>query len=901
MRRMQAAVGGLIAVVGALLTLSLVSLDAVLWPRVPGPTVPAPATLQALLEEGAQERFSVHATLRTEAPGARILIDETRPDLLSPLHLRTLGAAGDIEHVAVPAIWIPDGPPDLEGALRRNGWELHRAPGPIETLIVGERDGRAVLVDVRAVPPSAGADNLLASGTGQSSRTIQPAPSLGRAIVLETAYLLVLMLLGGLALPRVVSDRLPRPALAMIAGAGLQSLGAYLFVLGRSALAVGGLVAVAVGLHLRRRGLRPGWSRGDLPGLAGAALVIGIVVGVVRRSGFVVIGASGVEHIARAIAMGRGELVLADLNEKRPLATAALQAPGHLLGIEGVHALGWVLLLAGLALLVALPRLLAASGVATNVFAVLLAAALFLNPMVRVMASIFEASLLVASGLLLLLVLWFRAPDPGPGDPLGVAPVAAIVLLALIPTRSESLVVVGLVLLATLVRNEGPMVWCWAWPIVGLGTAAWNVLHILAAWGQGDRASFPVIALTVLGIAIAALGPALARVPARPRAALPGVVMAALWLFVLAIALTPLGADALLFEGLAVNIGQGGGGWGAFAPILAAATLLALIAHLPSVGPRRTLAVWLALGAVPSVVIAKAADGPSGIDFDDPEAAVSSILGASARVGSWGDSANRMWVHFVLVLAALVIMALVPRDRDGEVTAARRGPVLRGGLRIAAIVGVLVVLAGWSPTYLGPDGPGTVRPIVQRTLDAGTVELVRGTVVEEEIRVATEPLPPDTTDVQVCAVFRFDDLGRVSWGAVSYGLIGPAGEEIRRFGPHPWSGLREEILCLDVRELRDGPVRLAARVTGGGAQGRAPGVAIDRDGNVVAELDVRYVAASEDPRPFVMQVVSRTLRIAMRAGPAVVTLMLAASLALMLQRPRADAPDGTVGRAATHG
>ncbi len=928
LERRASRMGLVLIVLAGIVTLSLSTVDTGRWSRAPSSTVPPPAALQVLLEEGSQERHSMYAALRSQAAGARIILDTLEPGSSYRLYLFMLGGVSQVDEAPLPGDWVPERAPDATGALRNSGWALYREPGPVDTLLLGLDEGRTVLVDRRSIPE--GVQQQLALPRWEPVVPIidPSAPSFARAVTVETALLVALMLMGGLVLPRRAAPGMARPALALLAGAGVQATTAYVFLLGRPAMLVGPAVAVAVGVGLHRRGVAAGWGRQDLRALLAGTAALTVVVTAVRHFGVVVIGADQVQHIARSIAMGAGLLGLSELDEKRPLAVAAIHAPAHVLGIEGIHALSWALLAAAAAIIVLLPRLLAPAdrparkqmlvSTAVSVFAALLALALFRNPLVGAVTSSVGTSILVAVMLLLLVVLWARTSDSTPTPmsttaPIaGIAPVVIVSLLAIIVTRAEAVLIVGLVLLATLVGRDRPMTWPWAWPAVGLGLAAWNGLHILAGNVAGGGPSFPVLAITGAGVLIAVAGPVLRRIPDAARGALPWAVGLTIWGFVLALALTPIGATNRVLEAVSVNIGEGAGGWGVLAPILAVAVIVALVANLASPDRRLVLPLWIMLGAFPSVIIAQSGDGTDGISFDDPEAAIARILSSGARIGSWGDSANRMWTHFAVVAVAFIVMTVVvasrrpardvtvgtdggPREVGSRDGGSQDGGSTRGGGRrvlatgaaaASGLAAIGVVLATWSPGYLGPAGPQTIEVIEQRDTGTATAELTATTRIERDIAVPAIDIPDDAEGLSVCATYRFTDLDRVNWGTTRYGLDGEDASAAGDFGVYAWSGERERTVCLEQPKLREGPSTVTAWVSGDGRAlpGSSAAVRTDADGGPVTTLDVRYLAASEDPRSLPMRVASRVLRLAMQAGPAVVTVLLGTGLLLLRRR-----------------
>ena len=892
---------GALLVVGAmLLSVALVVVDGLRFSRAPEPTVPPPVTLQALLEQGSQERHAVYAFLRDEAPGARIVLDTTGPSPgLDTTSLRSLGAAGPIEQAPIGdgplgSAWLPEDEPDVRGRLRFDAWELHREPGAIDTVLVGSRDGRTVLVDRRSVPG-------LGIPAARAGDAAPAAPSLLHAVTVEAALLVGLILMGGLALPRRVGGGIMRVALALLAGAAVQATSAFLFLGGRVAMLGGLAVALVVARSLRRRGITTGWTVTDLPVLGSSALALACAALIARLEGTVIVTADALAHVERAIALGSGTMGLADLDAKRPLALAAIQAPAHALGAEGLHAFGWALLLAATIVLAMLPlRLLPAEDRVGRIGARAaggLAFVLILSvPMLRTMAAFLNTHLLVAVMLLLLAALW-ALDDDGVGQS-GLRPIAAIALLALIPARTESVLLVGLVLLATLAARGDTPVWLWAWPVVGAGLTVWNGLHVVAAaLDTGTAPSFPMTVLTVVGLVTLLAGQIVHQIPPVVRRAVAVTGMVSLWIVLLALLTSTLGSGAGAVEGLRVNLGQGEGAWGVLAPLLVVLAVAALTIGTVRPEARLLLMRWLVVGAVPSVLLAKAADGTEGVTADGLTSALDTMLVLGARVGSWGDSANRMWSHFALVALALVVTTLVlalrdESDADTPRTSREEGPphartitaALTGGLVL------LVALGAWQPTYLGPTSPGSTVAVVAAPDAAALVagpELTEGVRTQAQVTLPRVALPDDADDVVVCAAFRTTDLGRIVTGMTRVGLSGPSGTSTLTFDEFAWSGERVDEVCVPDPGVSAAATTLTVWAEGGDrASAGDAAVLLARPDGVPAEaIEVRYVAASEDPRGVPVRLASRALRWGIESGPALVALLLASGTALLRSRP----------------
>lgn len=898
-----------LAACAVIVAVGTVAIDAGRFSQAPALTADPPVTLQTVLEVGSQERHAPYAFLRAEAPGARVIIDEASDSsMLSLTSLRALGGVSTIERQDLSGSgpaggWVPEGVPDRVGRLRGAAWELHREPGNVDTVLVGIRDGRTLLVDRRSVPE-------LAIPEWRGVAQAPEPPGMLRAVVVETGLFLGLVLLGGLVLPRSSDARFTRPALALLVGAALQALSGYLFLIGVGAMVSG----IAVGLIIHRslgwRGVETGWRREDLPVLAGTALTLAGAALVARWQGFVLVTADAIAHVERSIAIGSGTMGLADLNAKRPLALAAIQAPAHALGVEGLQAFGLAMLLAVAVVVTGLALHLAGRDPSARAVALVGAGAfssvVFIAPMLRTVAAFLNTHLLVSALLVLLVALWATDDPPRPG----ITPVTSAVLLALLITRAESILLVVPVLLVTLaVRDESPA-WSWAWPVVGAGLVAWNGLHVAAAVYGGVSPSLPVVGLTAAGLTLPVIGRTLLRLaPGVRRGAAVGA-MALLWCVLLAILTSVVGSGARAVEGLRVNLGAGEGAWGVLAPLTVILVAAALVAGKALPERRLLLARWLTIAAVPSVLLAKAADGIDQAGADGATSVLGDLLTVGARVGSWGDSANRMWSHFVLVALALVVLtAVLAVCRPAADAPIRRGPH-RGVVGQTVVVGmvglalVALALTSWRPGYLGPPSPGSVATLLAAP-DAGDVvrgpELTTGTRLEATVTVPRIELPDDATDVTLCATVRLTDLDRIVTGQTRLRLEGPMETVRLEFDEFAWSGTRIEELCIEDPGVAAGSVDVTVVASGGaGATAGEAAVLLLVPGPTRASLapidalEVRYVAASEDPRGPLRAAVSTVIRWVVRNGPVVVVglLGLAALTAATLRPPRpADASD----------
>ena len=894
MRRPSPGIAATLVVLAGLVALATVTVDSMRWPGGPAPSVAPPVTMQALLEGGSQERHSVYAMLRQEAPGARILMDEQDARPRNDLYLRHLGRTGPVELIPFPDDWVPERAPDLRGTLANGGWTFHRAPGPIRALLFANDDGLLRLVDVRLVgdgligvglPDPAAAD-----GTPAPARAPTP-PGRAPAVAGETLLIVLMTLLGGLLLPRTTFGGPLRPAVALVLGVAVQSLAAYLWPFGRFGLALPTTALIVLVLVMRRRSGAAtwtpyGWRMEDVPGLVIGSLVAAVTVLIVRTYGLVFVTADSIHMVARSIAMARGDLGPSDLDFKRPLALSAVDAPAHLIGLEGLHGLGLVLLLACGVIIALLPTLLV--GMRASVESRLLAGAfgtlVVASASLRTMASFVNTHLLLGALLLVLAVLW--AADGERSRPSMLSVSAAIVTLALIPTRAEAVLLLIPVLVATLIIGSRPVAWRWVWPVAGWGLVAWNGLHLIEPVLARMRPPVPPTVALLAGVALVLASPIVRRLSPKARWSFGMLALAAMWLLAL------VGDRQRFFVGLAANIGRGEGGWGLVGPVVAIAAIIGLALALVLRDERLVLAASIVTLALPSILLAKALDGTDGLRLDGLATALGQAFSVGASVG-WRDSGNRMWTHFALAMVGLLVMAVAihtDRRRTSVPVASR---TISGGIVIGGLAVLLLVLSVWQPAYLGPVGPTSEIELEAAGQAVVGPEISDGVILERELVAERLPLPADAQDAALCVSATFVTDGRVVTGDVILSVAGASGQRSIDFGEFAWQGVRERTICIPLTVPRDDerdPERFTVRIEGRrGAPGSSAFVLVQQQGaddGWLARAIVSYYSASEDERPFVRRVASIVLRRMVQVAPVLVAALLAAGLGLS-SRPSA--------------
>ena len=186
--------------------------------------------------------------------------------------------------------------------------------------------------------------------------------------------------------------------------------------------------------------------------------------------------------------MADGTFGLALLEVKRGVAQQSLHATGFSIGIEGMQAMGAVMLLLGCALLL-LPsdRHRTRAGSAT---AALLVFALVVSPQLQAIAAFVGGHMFIAVLLLALVMLLDEALRHG-GSP-GLGPACAALVVALVVTRPEGGALVALALLgATATRRpRGPArapqdALTAAWVALGLASVAWAWMLASGATSAG--------------------------------------------------------------------------------------------------------------------------------------------------------------------------------------------------------------------------------------------------------------------------------------------------------------------------------------------------------------------------------------------------------------------------------
>jgi hypothetical protein len=736
----------------------------------------APLMLEGMVRDQWSRRYAVHLDIRELAPGAR-LVRERNPaarDPLDPALLVGIGSVTRIVTADLSALAVPATGPLVETRSGSQGWSFHVAPGPVPALVV-LREGRVWhLVDARLLPESTLMSVL---GEREVARSLAPPPAVrsdvtapARAGVAEWTVHLVLLLAGGLLLPRNLRRAVRLPAAYLVGVALHGALGVLLIpgtwglllTVGAALLYAASPVGVRVGL---------GWRRADVPALLAAGAAIGLLVVAVRWRRALLLTPDSFDYWAGGAALADGRLRLSGLALKRGITLQSLHAAGIAVGSGGLIALGAVALAAGAVLVlahvapVALPvgappggrvgrrRHLATIGAGAAVAGVLV------SPQMRSMAAYLNSHVLLAAIIVALVVLIGRAASRE--ERRALAPAVGALVAAIVLTRVEGVAVVGLILLGALAadrfddRTAAPRrpIWRAPWVVLGTSGLVWGALT--TSGGGVAPANLGVAAAGAAALLVAAVAPALAA--PRTRRLLLVATGSGLW----TVTFLLVRSERAQFVDVAVeNLGGGAGGWGVLAPLLLVAGILGVThtAHVQDAGVQA--ARFLLIGFIPVTLIAKLGDG-----LDGAGSGLERFFVGGGRVG-WGDSVNRMWTHAVLVVVLLLVVAMVAgrSDRRGMTAAPRRA------LDLGLLVGGVWIALQWQPTYL-PLVPSDTEVLLLAVDGEDAVgELAGGSEVRQRVLVpplAADPALERHRPTDLCLDVRFGTYAREVEGDVS--------------------------------------------------------------------------------------------------------------------------------------
>ena len=799
-------------------------------------TVPTPTDLARAYFE---EHYGPYLALDQHAPGAVVLqaADADRDGLWRP-YLVGIAGASEVRTVELGDLELP-GPATFEsGASEKDPWTLRVAPGRVSAVLVTRDAAGTHLVDVRTLPrevlSSLPADVLAGSAEDAGRAPSRPAPpTLRRAIAGETLVLIVLMVAGGLLLPRSRSDHgqggwgahVSRVSMGLVVGIALHVTVGLLLLPGPWALAATIAVSLLTASIATRKGIAVGWGRGDAKALVAASLGIFGIVAVARDLRSVHLITDSFRYWAGGAAHAVGAFGLEEVTVKRGLGQQVLHSAGFTVGAVGLQALGVVLLAAAALTLLAVARK-GATGARTPVVVAgaLVVIALVASPQFWAMATFINSHLLVATLLLALVVLLGEGTDERARRAL--LPAVGVVIAAIVSLRPEGGLLVGATLLGLLAVRSPKPVWIGAWYALGASALVWAGLLTL---GQGPSLATTLIA--AMGGGALLVGRVVRSLRSSVRNAMPPIAFVVLW----AIAIIMLTPDRVtLFDAVVANVGVGDGGWGVTGPLLLLTGLFA-VAHTRGAEDVRTLvARSFVIGFVPITILAKLGDGAQSA-----ERGLDAFLRGGGRVG-WGDSVNRMWMHVALVLLLLFLEGLRRRHDPRAVTSHRRGRrAVDAAMDGALVVAGLVAVAQWAPGYV----PRDVIPVTATVLSVDGAEpageLVDGVEVRQSILLPTVTPEASESDVRptaLCTDLTFVTYARAVEGRVRVELEVGGRSAQRMIQGADLQDWVEETVCVDLTADEGGMTDISAldggtlevRVRGIGTRtGSSPSVLVD--------------------------------------------------------------------------
>lgn len=866
-------------------------------------------------------RYQLEAAIRDVAAGAWIVLDSSsgpessrsQPPALEFDHveLRHLTDAVGVTAAVLPRFALPDGSRTETIGTTAGLVRIVVGDGPVATLLMRRDATGLMVVDARLVDvtlPAQAFDRpqhplagllVPVRDPSSASRTVI------RDVATESALLLLLVLIGGLILPREGLRGAMRGPVALLAGVSLQVLAGLLLLPGVGTLIVAAGLGLVGARVVRNTGAGTGWRVDDRTTLAGMAVAAVAASALVRSVGLVVVSPDSMTYLTQARALGLGEPVLAVLDIKRGLALQALHAPAFALGIEGLLALGVLLLGSSAAILALLPRTLAPLGTpmpgarSTATVGVLAALLLLSSDWMRFLAVYVNSHVLVGAMLLLIALMWMIDRPPALRAPMMVVVVGALGTVVL--ARAEAVLIVGLVASATLGGSR--FRWDWAWPATGALLLVWNGLLLLGASVGGRTPSIPVLAGAAAGAALLLAGPFLTRASLSTRRVVSSGALVGLWVATGGLLLATVSGrlDITFFAVQVENVLRGAGRWGVSGSVLI--LVLATAALLTRADDRERPGWHLVIGAIPITLLAKLADGTDRIGSAEAGRLFDVLLSGGGRVG-WADSGNRMFSHFVPVTLLLLVAAAAHGVlRASGPSRRRRRDVLFGTMATAVALAMLVTL--WTPAHAGPPGPSVTVAALSVPTSEAALALPDGVQLTQRVALPEgDPLPDDVVLLQVCAtvvlaapqgrgsaggsvlltVTLTDDTGRSDTGSrdLAASSIGPRSEET---------------VCTSLDPAAALPDRATVQVSGIGIRPEASvtvlAVEPDDDGPgdpsarpFVAGLSVEVDAPSSDPRGRTARAVSTALRAGLRWGPAVGVLAIASAVLVGRQQGR---------------
>lgn len=743
--------------------------------------------------------YTLPLALREFAPGVELIIDSggSARNPLSEVHLRAIGAVRSVRFEDLSSVVLPSGESDITGeAFWYGPWALFAAEGQIDVLLLFPSDDITRIVDARrafGAPETSGV--ALPAAEVTSARAAERAPSFARALVLETIVFIVFLLLGGLLVPRDVASPTVRVTVALLVGVALHSSAGLFLLPGPWGILLTIFLGGALGSLSRHLGWVTGWVRGDLRLVFLASSVIALIVAWARWTTFLVLTPDSRDYWSGGALFADGVLRPGLIEVKRGLSLQALHAVGFAGAIEGLQALNAVVLGAVCAGLLGLGAARSPGAFGARItLAALVVIGFVMSPQIRSIGAFLSGHALVAALLFGLLLLIGFGSESFPDR----LPVLAILPLlgALVLTRAEGAVLAGAVLLGALAVEPTPRRWQGAWLGLSGFTFAWSAVLWAGDIDRSGAVSTGTLILGAIAVGAAFMAALVMNIShAELLRRVPSIVLGALWAGLAVVGVT-LGRE-VFFEAAFENLFRGEGGWGVYGILMILAGTLAVAQT-----PRRpdvpvAAAVWFVLAYVPITVFVKLGDGLQAADAD-----LSILFSGGGRVG-WGDSVNRMWLHIVPILLALLVVHLPSAQRDVQPRERARAAMV--------LIPAVVACVLWQPRYVPVSD---VEEFVVHSSGGSEIlmELSRGVSVEQVVELDETVVPVGAVPVRICASIPFGTYGRDVTGDVEIQMVvaqGVASRTVRGSQAVDWAAQR---ICIDLEATASNPVSLPSRV-----------------------------------------------------------------------------------------
>lgn len=621
-----------------------------------GSDLPPSLTL-AQLADRYGDRYAVYGVIRSRAPHGVMYLDSNAVAGLDESRLFAFSEVRSVNSVDVDVDFIQRlGPADVTVQGGRATSSFWVAAGPAPGFLATSRSFHAgavdnLIVDVRLLPRDLQAALSAVHGVQSTHR----AESGGwPAMLREWLLYLALMSFGALLVPSSLS-RYIRPPLALLVGFCMSGISTLILLPGL----IKTLLALAVAILARLFIFRSTriWRREDIGPVALFLAVVAIIVASTHLAASVIVSLDSFDYLLGGHELAEGRLGLQDLSLKRGAFLQGLYGLGFAAGVDIIVAPGVVALFAATALLVSYGWSRAQEWM-QRLIVVGIAAAPWLHVQPLSLARYVNSHVYIASILLALgLTLHWAAAEVHNQLYREFAVMAIPLAAAPVLLRAEGVLLVALLLLGA--TRGSRRVFETAWWAVGGMTMLWAALLSAGAVRNGAETSRLLTSLGVLGLGLL-LVPAFWRRQRRLWDQVPLAALVLLWAIMLLLTTGITGRASTFVNAAVINLGEGRGRWGLFAPALfLLAVFVVGLEPLSHDDVAERGARLLLLGFIPVSVISKLGDGVfrrggSILDllFDS---------GGGGRVG-WGDSVNRMWMHAVMMVLLLAVTRFTGTD-----------------------------------------------------------------------------------------------------------------------------------------------------------------------------------------------------------------------------------------------